>query len=71
MAAKLVDLHGVAHPPPFSGDEAGWQDWRFRFQIVTALLDLRDVMRKAAVHPRAITEDELSSENAAHGVMLY
>eukprot|EP00972_Heterocapsa_arctica_P102833 15156015-Heterocapsa_arctica.AAC.1 len=28
-------------------------------------------MRKAAVHPQAITEDELSSENAARGVMLY
>eukprot|EP00972_Heterocapsa_arctica_P057578 8494684-Heterocapsa_arctica.AAC.1 len=28
-------------------------------------------MRKAAVHPRVITEDELSSENAARGAMLY
>eukprot|EP00972_Heterocapsa_arctica_P031872 4695966-Heterocapsa_arctica.AAC.1 len=28
-------------------------------------------MRKAAVHPRVITEDELSSKNAALGVMLY
>eukprot|EP00972_Heterocapsa_arctica_P106776 15728720-Heterocapsa_arctica.AAC.1 len=28
-AAKLVDMRGVAHPPPFSGDDAAWQDWRF------------------------------------------
>eukprot|EP00972_Heterocapsa_arctica_P084880 12503941-Heterocapsa_arctica.AAC.1 len=41
-AAKLVDMRGVAHPPPFSGDDAAWQDWRFRFQTITALLDMRE-----------------------------
>ena len=31
MAAKLVDTRGIAQPPPFSGDEAAWHDWRFKF----------------------------------------
>eukprot|EP00972_Heterocapsa_arctica_P024786 3656168-Heterocapsa_arctica.AAC.1 len=53
-AAKLVDMRGVAQPPPFSGDDAAWQDWRFRFQTITALLDMRGVMQIAATYPREI-----------------
>ena len=40
-AAKLVDMKGAAAPPPFSGDDAAWQDWRFRFQTIMALLGMR------------------------------
>ena len=44
-AAKLVDMRGVAQPLPFNGDGSAWQDWRFRFQTITALLDMREVMQ--------------------------
>ena len=70
-AAKLVDMRGVAQPPPFTGDESAWQDWRFRFQTIMALLDMREVMQLAAIHPREITENELSEENSWKGKMLY
>ena len=29
---KLVDLKGVAKPPPFSGDDADWFEWKLRFK---------------------------------------
>eukprot|EP00972_Heterocapsa_arctica_P021888 3221419-Heterocapsa_arctica.AAC.1 len=64
-------MRGIAQPPPFSGDDAMWQDWRFRFQSIAALLDLRDVMKIAAGHPREITEEELNRENTWKGRMLY
>eukprot|EP00972_Heterocapsa_arctica_P008376 1223405-Heterocapsa_arctica.AAC.1 len=28
-AARLVDLRGIAQPPPFSGDDTQWYEWRF------------------------------------------
>ena len=58
VAQKLVDMRGVTHPPPFNGEDEAWQDWRFRFQTVAALLDIGDVMDLAAMHPREIAEDE-------------
>eukprot|EP00972_Heterocapsa_arctica_P057913 8543973-Heterocapsa_arctica.AAC.1 len=70
-AARLVDLRGVAQPPPFSGDDTQWYEWRFKFQAITSLLDLRDVMKLAAAHPREIMEEELSKENTWKGRMLY
>ena len=71
VAQKLVDMRGVAHPPSFSGEDEAWQDWRFRFQTVAALLDIGDVMNLAATHPREITEGELSADNAWRGKVLY
>ena len=70
-AAKLVDMKGVAQPHSFSGDDAAWHDWRFRFQTIMALLDTREVMKLAAECPREIREDELSKESSWKGRMLY
>eukprot|EP00972_Heterocapsa_arctica_P028759 4230755-Heterocapsa_arctica.AAC.1 len=64
-------MRGVAQPPPFSGDDAAWRDWRFRFQTITALLDMREVMQLAATYPREIQEYELNKENSWKGKMLY
>eukprot|EP00972_Heterocapsa_arctica_P009561 1409754-Heterocapsa_arctica.AAC.1 len=30
VAAKLVDLRGVARPPSFTGVESDWAEFRFR-----------------------------------------
>ena len=38
VAAKLVDLRGVAKPPVFSGKESDWADFRFRLESIAALL---------------------------------
>eukprot|EP00972_Heterocapsa_arctica_P064989 9593293-Heterocapsa_arctica.AAC.1 len=64
-------MRGIAQPPPFSGDDSAWHDWRFRFQTITALLDMREVMRTAASCPRNIIEGELNRENTWKGRMLY
>eukprot|EP00972_Heterocapsa_arctica_P098372 14517586-Heterocapsa_arctica.AAC.1 len=32
VAAKLVDLRGVARPPSFSGVESDWAEFRFRLE---------------------------------------
>ena len=71
VAQKLVDMRGVALPPPFSGEDEAWQDWRLRFQTAAALLDIGDVMNLAAALPREITEDELSVDNAWRGKVWY
>ena len=71
QAVKLVDLRGIAQPPPFSGDEKAWVDWRFRFQTVAALMNLYEVVRLAAAHPRQITQEELSEETMWKGRTLY
>eukprot|EP00972_Heterocapsa_arctica_P007833 1141302-Heterocapsa_arctica.AAC.1 len=39
-AVKLVDLKGVARPPPFSGKAVDWADFRFKFAAVADLLGL-------------------------------
>ena len=71
QGVKMVDLRGIAQPPPFLGDEKAWVDWRFRFQTVAALMNLYGVMRLAAAHPRQITQEELSEENKWKGRTLY
>eukprot|EP00972_Heterocapsa_arctica_P105877 15596619-Heterocapsa_arctica.AAC.1 len=48
VAAKLVDLRGVARPPSFSGVESNWPEFRFRLESVAALLDL-DVFLERSV----------------------
>ena len=48
---RLVDLKGVAKPPPFSGDDADWFEWKFRFTSVIGLLRVaKEVKFVAAMH---------------------
>eukprot|EP00972_Heterocapsa_arctica_P065110 9612619-Heterocapsa_arctica.AAC.1 len=46
VAAKLVDLRGVARPPSFSGNATDWTEFKFRFESVAALLELDGLMEK-------------------------
>ena len=48
VAAKLVDLRGVAKPPVFSGKESDWADFRFRLESIAALLGCDKAMEMAA-----------------------
>lgn len=56
--SSLVDLRGLAKPSPFDGTEANWQDWRFRFEAMTELLGMEDLMRAAAEARGMIDEDK-------------
>ena len=44
VAARLVDIRGVAKPPIFSGREADWADFKFRLEAIAELLGCEDVM---------------------------
>eukprot|EP00972_Heterocapsa_arctica_P081453 12006660-Heterocapsa_arctica.AAC.1 len=46
VAAKLVDLRGVARPPSFSGNATDWTEFKFRLESVAALLELDGLMEK-------------------------
>ena len=48
IAAKLVDLRGVAKPPVFSGKETEWADFRFRLESIAALLGCDRLMKISA-----------------------
>ena len=43
-ASRLFDMKGVAKPPTFSGKEADWPDFRFKFEATCALLDVDEAM---------------------------
>mmetsp|Transcript_154 Transcript_154/g.402 ORF Transcript_154/g.402 Transcript_154/m.402 type:complete len:206 (+) Transcript_154:101-718(+) len=45
--SRLIDLKGVGRFPPFTGLEADWPEWRFRFQVCADLIDLGDSMELA------------------------
>ncbi|CAE8609876.1 unnamed protein product [Polarella glacialis] len=60
VAARMVDLKGVAKPPVFTGREADWSAWRFRFESAMALLDLDGVM-KALLLLLLLLEDEIGT----------
>eukprot|EP00972_Heterocapsa_arctica_P048567 7158400-Heterocapsa_arctica.AAC.1 len=49
--ARLLDLKGVARPPPFDGRVSSWGDWRFRILAVCDLLGLADLMQVAERNP--------------------
>jgi hypothetical protein len=71
VAARMVDLKGVAKPPAFTGREADWSAWRFRFESAMALLDLDGVMKAAASHPHPITIGEMTGIAVARSKLLY
>ena len=70
--AKLVDLKGLAKVEPFSGREAEWASWRFRFQNVLGLLPGLDaLMDRAAEHRGELIEQELSPTAQAQSHLLW
>lgn len=54
-AVKLLDLKGVARPPVFSGRQANWAEWRFKFTNAMDLLTIGNYVRLAESVGRPIT----------------
>ena len=44
LAAKIVDLKGVARPGRFSGEASHWREWKFKFETSAALLGMDEVL---------------------------
>ena len=47
LAAKLVDLKGIARPPLCNGLEKDWPEYKFKMGSVCSLLQLDEVMLEA------------------------
>ena len=68
---KLVDLKGVAKPPPFSGDDADWFEWKFRFTSVMGLLRVADEMKFCAAMHEPVPFARLGPQAKQKSALLY
>ena len=60
-APRLLDLKGVARPPTFNGEPAGWSEFHFRFMAMLDLLEMGDMAVAAAGLNREITIQEMTT----------
>ena len=68
---KLVDLKGVAKPPPFSGDDADWFEWKFRFTSVMGLLRVAEEMKFCAAMHEPVPFARLGPQAKQKSALLY
>ena len=71
LSSRLVDLKGVAKPPTWDGREQAYQEWKFRFESVMALLDLEVGMKQAVDTGGQEALDTLSSMERGRSKLLY
>ena len=64
---RLLDLKGVARPPPFSGKQEDWAEWRFKFLSAMDLLAIGRYMRLAESVERPVTVAEMRLDAAEVG----
>ena len=69
--AKLVDFKGVAKPPPFSGDDADWYEWKFRFMSIMGLLGVAEEMKFCAAMHEPIPFVRLRPQAKQKATLLY
>ena len=55
----------------FSGNDADWPDWRFRFQVCCDLVDAGDVMRLAVMEQDPIPLQRLVPQCRTRARFLY
>jgi hypothetical protein len=72
-ARGLVDLKGVARPSPFTGRDADWSEWKYRFMAVMHLMnaELAENMIWATSQPDPISYDALSELGKSKTALLY
>ena len=69
--SKLVDLRGVCKPPVFSGREAEWPEWRFRFEGLALLLGIDGPLHEATQAPDDVDEDLAPAEVKEAGRVVW
>eukprot|EP00972_Heterocapsa_arctica_P062745 9254350-Heterocapsa_arctica.AAC.1 len=65
VAARLVDLRGVARPPSLTGKDAEWPEFRFRMESIASLLGCDAIMAEAIRAKDEPDMDLLSNDDAA------
>ena len=68
---RLVDLKGVARPPPFSGEDADWYEWKFRFLSVMGLLRIADEMKYCGAMQVPVDFAQLNPASKQKSTLLY
>ena len=66
-----MDLKGVARPPPFSGRQEDWAEWRFKFLSAMDLLAIGRYMRLAESVERPVTVAEMSDLTRQKSELLH
>ena len=70
-AGKMVDFKGVGKFPSFTGEEADWPDWLFRFENCADLIDLTESMELAVKEKEPIDSARLYPKYAQRARLLY
>ena len=70
-APRLLDLKGVARPPTFNGEPAGWSEFHFKFMAMLDLLEMGDMAVAAAGLNREITIQEMTTYYRVRARLLY
>ena len=71
LRTKLVDFKGVAKLPPFSGDDADWFEWKFRFTSVMGLLRVAGEMKFCAAMHEPVPFARLGPQAKQKSALLY
>ncbi len=71
QACRLVDLKGLAKLPAFTGEDADYQEWKFRFMVVMGLMELDPQMREAEALPTEVSWEKLSDIGRAQSRLVF
>eukprot|EP00972_Heterocapsa_arctica_P041415 6108098-Heterocapsa_arctica.AAC.1 len=71
VAARLVDLRGVARPPSFSGRDTEWAEFKFSMESIATLLGCDGIMAEAIRDAEDADMDLLTEDDAARSRFLY
>jgi hypothetical protein len=69
--SRLADLKGLARPTSFSGNEAEWSDWKFRFLALCALLGISDDLQTLVKLDIEPNESVLTAEEKQRSQVLW
>ncbi|CAE8641691.1 unnamed protein product, partial [Polarella glacialis] len=75
VAAKMLDLRGLARPPTFTGLDPEWPEFRYRLESLATMLGIDELMAAAAggLDPLdfdLLTPDERSRSKFLHALLV-
>eukprot|EP00972_Heterocapsa_arctica_P103293 15221709-Heterocapsa_arctica.AAC.1 len=65
VAARFVDLRGIARPPTFSGRDVEWPEVRFGMEAIASLLGCQEILADALKGNEDADVDLMDDEEAA------
>eukprot|EP00972_Heterocapsa_arctica_P035048 5161241-Heterocapsa_arctica.AAC.1 len=67
VAARLIDLRGIARPPTFSDKDVEWPEFRFRMEAIAC----EEILADALKGNEDVDVDLMDDEEAARSMFLY